>query len=140
MSFPLSTVMLVRLLQPENALTPIVVTELGMLMLVRLLQSLNALIPIVVTELGMSMLVRPVQYLNAPLPIVVTELGITVLLHPAMSVFVEVSIMALHPPRESYVLFPLSTVMLVRLLQSENALIPIVVTELGMLMLVRPRH
>ena len=39
---PLSTFMLVKPLQPENALEPIEVTELGMVMLVKPLQRLNA--------------------------------------------------------------------------------------------------
>ena len=59
--FPASTVMLVRLEQPLNALYPMLVTELGMVMLVRLEQSLNANSPMLVTELGMVMLVRLVR-------------------------------------------------------------------------------
>ncbi len=58
---------------PENALLPILVTELGMVTLVNPLQPLNALPPILVTELGMVTLVKPEQPLNAEPPMVVTE-------------------------------------------------------------------
>ena len=47
-------------------------------MLVRPEQPENAHSPIEVTEVGISMLVRPEQFLNADPPIEVTELGITV--------------------------------------------------------------
>ena len=43
-------VTLVRPLQPENAKSPMRVTELGMVTLVRLLQSENAEFPMLVTE------------------------------------------------------------------------------------------
>jgi hypothetical protein len=43
-------VMLVRLVQPLNALLPIVVMLSGMVMLVRLVQPRNALLPIEVTD------------------------------------------------------------------------------------------
>ena len=129
---------LVKPLQPLNAPSPISVTELGMVTLVKPLQSRNALLPIEVTELGMVTLVKPEQPLNAPLPIEVTELGIIVFLHPLINVFVAVSIMALQFSRESYTELPLSTFMLVRPLQSENASVPILVTELPMVTLVKP--
>ena len=58
-------VMLVRLLQSRNALSPILVTLLGIVMLVRLLQPMNALRPMLVTLSGIVMLVRLVQPLNA---------------------------------------------------------------------------
>ena len=51
-----------------------------MLTEVRPLQLLNALSPIVVTELGMVMLVSPLQLENALLPIEMTVLGIVTLL------------------------------------------------------------
>jgi len=44
-------VMLARLVQPEKALYPILVTLLGMVMLARLVQSLKALSSILVTLL-----------------------------------------------------------------------------------------
>ena len=86
----------------------------------------------------MVTLVKPLQYWNAYLPIEVTDLGMIVLLHPLINVFVAVSIMALQFSRESYTELPLSTFMLVKPLQLPNALLPIEVTELGMVMLVKP--
>ena len=76
-------------------------TELGISMLSKPGQPLNAWLPMDVTELGMVTLVKPVQPLNAPLPIEVTELGMVVFLQPEISVFVAVSIIALHLSRES---------------------------------------
>ena len=55
-----------------------------------------------------------------------------------MSVLEEDSMIALQLSRESYVVFPLSTVMLVRQLQPENELKPIDATEFGIVRLVRP--
>ena len=49
--------MLIKLLQPMNALFPMVPTLLGMVMLVRLVQLLNAFCPILVTLSGMFMLI-----------------------------------------------------------------------------------
>jgi hypothetical protein len=92
------------------------VTLFGMVMEVRPVQDSNAELPMLVTLLGMVMEVRPVQQLNAPSPILVTLLGMTVLLHPRINVFVAVSMMALQLFRESYIVFPLSIVMEVRLL------------------------
>ena len=86
----------------------------------------------------MSTLVKPLQPENAYQPIEVTDLGMIVLLHPLINVFVAVSIMALQFSRESYTELPLSTFMLVKPLQLPNALLPIEVTELGMVMLVKP--
>lgn len=53
--------MLVRLLQPENASSPMKVTLLGMLTLVRLVQPPNAHSPMLVTLLGMVILVTLVR-------------------------------------------------------------------------------
>ena len=86
----------------------------------------------------MVTLVKPVQSRNADLPIEVTELGIIVFIHPLINVFVAVSIMALQFSRESYTELPLSTFMLVKPLQASNAPLPISVTELGMVTLVKP--
>ena len=56
----------VRMLQPLNALCPILVTLSGIVMLVRLLQPLNALCPILVRPLsGIVMLVKLVHATNA---------------------------------------------------------------------------
>ena len=86
----------------------------------------------------MVTLVKPLQPSNAQSPISVTELGIIVFLHPLINLFVAVSIMALQFSRESYTELPLSTFILVKPLQLPNALLPIEVTELGMVMLVKP--
>ena len=125
-------------LQPAKAPLPIEVTELGMVMLVKPLQAQNAQSPISLTELGMVTLVKPLQPQNAPSPIEVTELGIIVFLHPLINMFVAVSIMALQFSCESYTELPLSTFMLVKPLQPLNAPRPISVTELPMVMLVKP--
>ena len=108
----------VRLLQPEKALLPMLVTLFGMVMDVRLLQPEKALLPMLVTPLGMVMEVRPLQPEKALLPMLVTLFGMVVFIHPAINVFVAVSIIALQLLRESYTMFPDSTIMEVRLVQS----------------------
>ena len=70
----------------------------------------------------------------------VTELGITVFLHPTINVFVFVFIIALQLSRESYFVFPDSTSIVVRPEQPEKALEPMLVTEFGMVTLVRPEQ
>ena len=67
----------------------------------------------------------------------VTELGMVVDWHPAIRVLVAVSIIALQFSRESYVVLPLSTTIVVREEQYSNAKSPMLVTELGMVMEVR---
>ena len=68
----------------------------------------------------------------------VTSSGMTVVEHPTIRALLLVSIIALHPPRESYTVFSSSTVMEVRLLlQPEKAPFPMLVTPLGMVMEVR---
>ena len=59
------------------------------------MQPQNAPSPIEVTELGIVTEVSPLQILNAPFPIEVTELGMMVFLHPAISVLEDVSMIAL---------------------------------------------
>ena len=54
----------------------------------------------------------------------VTVLGIMVFLQPAISVFDDVSIIALQLFRESYLLFPVATEIVVKPLQSEKASLP----------------
>ena len=89
-----------------------------------------------VTLLGIAMLVKLLP-VNAFSPIFVTLFGIEVLLQPETRVFVAVSMIALQLFRLSYfVLFSL-TKMLARLLQQKNAICPICVTLLGIMMLVR---
>lgn len=67
-----------REVQSANALSPIVVTELGITKDAKAVQDLNAALPIVVTELEISTEVKAEQYANADPPIVVTELGISI--------------------------------------------------------------
>jgi hypothetical protein len=69
--------MLVRLVQPLNALQPILVTPMPITALFRLVQPKNALSPMLVTLSGITILVRLVQSLNAPSPIIVTPMPIT---------------------------------------------------------------
>ena len=83
------------------------------------------------------MLVKLQHPEKAAPPISVTLLGMIVDLQPAIRVFVAVSIMALHPSRESYILLPPSTSMLVKLLQPEKVHLPIDVTLLGIVILVK---
>jgi hypothetical protein len=153
-------VMLARLLQRENAQSAMLVTESGMVMLVRLLQPENALHAMVVTESGMVMLVRLLQSENALYAMVVTESGMEYLfiLHGArsnvffvlskrtpltlknvlLSSLTLISVRDEHGKlREFKSLTPLGIKMLVRLLQSPNALMSMLVTESGMVMLVR---
>ena len=94
--------------QPEKALSPIDVTEFGM-----------------ITEVK-----PPPQPQKAPGPIVVTELGIIVLWHPVIRVLLSVSIIALQLLRESYLGFPFSTTIEVKA-EHLKASLPIDVTELG---------
>ena len=106
-------------------------------MLVKLEQYWNALPPILVTLLGISMLVKLLQLLNAAFPILVTLFGIIVFLQPAIRVFEAVSIIALHPFRESYLVLPALTTILVKLSQLQNAETSMLVTLLGISMLVK---
>ena len=114
------------------------VTDEGMVMLVKPVQFWNARSPMLVTDEGMVMLVKPVQPVNAWLPMLVTDEGMVVVLQPATRVLLAVSIMALQLLRESYFVFPASTLMLVKPVQPENAPLPMLVTDEGMVMLVRP--
>lgn len=62
----------------------------------------------------------------------VTLLGMIVLWHPAISLLVEVSIIALHPSRESYTVFSDDTVIEEMEEQPTKTLFPMLVTLLGM--------
>ena len=86
------------------------------------------------------MLVRPVQPENASLPMLVTLDGIAVVLQPAISVLLEVSIIALQLSLLSYFEFPASTLILVSPVQPEIIPFPILSTFDGMVMLVRPEQ
>ena len=124
--------------QPSNALQPILVTELGIVIEVKLVQPENACMSIVVTELGIVIEDKPVQPSNAQLPIEVTEFGIVVFLHPAIRRFVSVSIIALQLSLESYLAFPFDTIIDAKPSHLANASSPISVTELGIVIEVKP--
>ena len=62
-----------------------------------------------------------------------------VFLHPAINMFETFSIIALQLSRESYLVFPDSTTILIRP-QYPNALLPMLVTEFGMVTLPRPER
>ena len=68
----------------------------------------------------------------------ITLLGIMVFLHPVTNVLDDVSMIALQLSRESYLVFPLSTTMEVKLEQSWNAFPSIDITLLGMSIEIRP--
>ena len=123
----------------SNVDSPMEVTELGMVIVVNP-DSAKAQSPMEVTELGISIETRLVQPPNASIPMEVTELGMMVVLQPLIRVFVAVSMMALQLSRESYTVFPSSTVMVSKLVQPSKGLIPIDVTELGMVIEVKPDH
>ena len=91
-----------------------------------------------VTLLGIVTDVMEVRPENAAYPMLVTLLGITVVLHPLIKVLDALSIIALQLSRESYVLFPLSTIIEVKLEQPTNAKPVMELTLLGMVTLVRP--
>ena len=130
MGFPASTVMEASPLQLSKAMSPIEVTELGMVMEVSPLQPANAELPIEVIELGIVMELRSLQLEKASAPIEVTEVGMIVFLHPKNRVLSAVLMMALHMSRLSYMGFPASTVMETRPLQSlKGKSGPIEVTE-----------
>ena len=71
--------MLVKLLQPENALAPMLVTLEGIVMLLKPAQPENALAPMLVTLEGIVMLIKPVQPWNALAGILFPPVIITVL-------------------------------------------------------------
>ena len=95
----------------------------------KLLQPVKAL-PIDVIWAGIVKLVIS-EYPYTPSPKLVTLVGITVLLHAAIKVFVDVSIIPLHPSRESYFPLPSSTVILFNERHWVRKLSSMVVTDLG---------
>ena len=111
----------VKPLQKVNAKSPILVTLLGIVILVKPLQQEKALLPMLVTLLGIVILVKPLQPEKAQEPMLVTLLGITEFLQPVINLFVDFSIIALQLSRESYTVFPDSTTIDVKPLQSEKA-------------------
>ena len=70
-------------------------------MAVRLLHPEKALFPMLITLAGMVMVVSPSQPSKAEGSILVTSSGMIVVEHPAIRALLLVSMMALHPPRES---------------------------------------
>ena len=86
------------------------------------------------------MLVKHEQPLKQSFPKLVTELGIVVFLQPLSIVFVAVWMMALQFSRESKTLFPDSTTILSKPEQSLKQCSPKLVTELGIVMLVKLLH
>ena len=66
-----------------------------------------------------------------------TPSGITVVAQPATNVLLLVSIMALHPPRELYMVLFSATFILIRLGHSEKAPIPMLATLAGIAIAVR---
>ena len=98
---------------------------------------MNAKEPIEVTLFGIVIEVKPLQYENAEEPIEVTLLGIIVDLQPEIRVLVSLSIIALQSSRESYLILPSSTIILVNPLP-ENASSPIDVTLFGIVIEVKP--
>ena len=130
-------VMEVRRRQYANANSPILVTLLGITIEVSPLQEAKAQIPMLVTLLGITIEVSPLQYAKALPSILVTVLGIVVFLHPTFKAFDDVIIIALQLLRESYIVFPSSTTIAVRLLQFSKGLSSIRTTLLGIVMEVR---
>ena len=94
--------------------------------------------PMLVTLSGMVMEVRPLQPEKAWSPMLVTLFGMIVFLQPAIKVFVAVSIIALQSLRESYIVFPVSTLIEVRPLQPLKTSCPMSNTLFGMVTEVRP--
>ena len=84
---------------------------------VRPLQPWKAPISMIVTLLGIVIEVSPLQPQKAQPPIFHTLLGIVVFLHPDINVLDDVSMIALQLLRESYFVFPSSTIIEVRPLQ-----------------------
>ena len=88
----------------------------------------------------MVMEVKLLQPEKQDFPKLVTELGILLFLHPTTNTLVEVLIIALQFSLESYTVLAASTSIRSRLLQPEKQKYPKLVTELGMVMEVKPLH
>ena len=88
-----------------------------------------------VTLSGMVMATRSVHLENASLPMQVTLSGMIVCLQPTIKVLMAVKMIALQSFRESYLWFPGTTLMDVRL--GLKACFPMYVTLRGMMMDVR---
>ena len=120
--------------QPAKAWCSITLTLSGIVISFNPVQWENAPIPMASTVLGMVIEVRVVQPSKAPNPMRVMLFGMVVVLQPATNSFVALLMMALQLPRLSKTGFCGFTVMVVRLGQLDNALYPILVMFLGILM------
>ena len=80
---------------------------------------------------------RLLQRENAADPMLVTLSGIIVVEQPNTKVLLLVSIIALHPSRESYIVFPSVTMIEVRELQHEKAASPMLVVLMGIVSEIR---
>ena len=135
----LGIIILVRLLQPENALPPMEVTLLGIVTLVRLLQSENALSPMEVTPSGHSYApILPTGYATRVFMPLLNKTPSTehqYLLSGSTLMFSNLlQPLKINEPME-VTLFGIVT--LVRLLQRSNAKSLMEVTLLGIVTLVR---
>ena len=120
-----------RLEQPLNAELPILVTELGMVMLVNPVHPSNAEPSMLVTELGMVISVRFVQFLNFSRPMLVT-------FSPKIYFVTCSPKQELKRDPEEATTACDSMVTVLRFVQPLNAKYAILVTELGMVMSVKP--
>jgi hypothetical protein len=141
--------MFCKALQLENTLEPIVATEAGIVILVKP-QPKNALSPMLVTELGVSKvtLAKPVQLANANDPMLVTWLGIVMLVKFGI-VFSSQSDIFVIPlpktiddttlnPRIQFRLVKASGIMKLIIGQPENGAKPVLIMESGRVTLVKP--
>ena len=136
-------------LQPENAEPPIVVTELGIVTFVNPVHPEKVLFPIDVMVLGRSMEVSPLQFSNADPPMEVTEFGIVMLVifEPFTKslgscctsfpmVTLSILVLGIDPIEPQFVFHVKSFIPE----HPSNALASMVVTEYGILTLLRPVH
>ena len=108
--------MLVRLEQPENALSLIFITELGKVMLDKPVQPLNASLPIFFTEFERLTLVRPEHPLNAKSSMLITEFGMVTLVRPEQFWNAYLPILATFPVIDkSFISLPTSSVKIIGL-------------------------
>ena len=127
-------------MQLLKAPRPIEVTLFGIFIVVKPVQAEKAFLPIEVTLLGIVTEVRPVKLMKAPSPMEVTLFGINEFLQPAIKVLVDVSMMALQLSRESYVVLPDATVIVVKLMLPAKGVVKISFTVLGIVTDIIPVH
>jgi hypothetical protein len=124
--FVSSTTILVRLSVPLNESTRMVNTEAGIVIVVNLEHNQKAVDSIILTVFGIVTLVKLPQFLKVSMLIVVI-FGTVTLVNP-----VEANAPTF------MVVTAVGIVALVNFKHPENALVPIVLTELGITMLVKP--